>query len=413
MARPDVMDKLLRRTRQVPVKNGRTHFHRGRHAKHSSLIGDLTSDDASEGERPAEDEFAESYDEMSVEDVYNGEVGDVSRHIDTRFLAPIQDRFCHCTGRDADDVLPLPVYFDLLAPNDHGKGKPWGTVAAKSRTPNVVNMQVLPTEQTSHLLVPRPCGPRLPPDEAQRVVQEVLTEIGREGTAVRRPSNDPDRRPGFPFWAWRGLKTSTLALFFTREKRDGHGNRGFSTKTDRARIIKCIEAHASYTRLPDTLQRAVDDTPRALLDANPGASAVLRSSPFDDWYRLHIPEATIDVLALYTRSALEETGCRVHFVDAWFYHTLSGGAHCATDVLRKPPTAASPQRAERPPWWEVYPKLAAADTTYRPARHSLRPERPVPRYRSVPLRSRRPCSPRETTRSADAPGSGAGRRQPC
>lgn len=33
---------------------------------------------------------------------------------------------------------------------------------------------------------------------------------------------------------------------------------------------------------------------------------------------------------------LEGIGCTVHFVDAWFSHTLGGGIHCATNALYEP-----------------------------------------------------------------------------
>ncbi len=342
MACPDIMDRLLDRTRQFSVEEGRTHFHRGRYKTHS-----------------IEDNLVENYDETRIEDFYKAEgIRDTSGRVHRECLDPIEQRLCHCIGLDrTDDVLPLPVYFTYVNPHTP---RPWGLSLATPRTPNLVNMQVLQTGPAeTHLLMPRPCGPRLPPEKARGVVDEVLTDLGWEDPTVRSPRAEANR-DGFPFWAWPGLSADTLALFFTREKRTGHGRRRPITAADRTHIITCIQEDKSSQTLPDPLPQAVADTRESILDANPEATSRLdeNARKFEDWYRLVIPEDTVDVLELYTKAVLEEMGCQVHFVDAWLYHTAGGGLHCGTNVLHEPP----PDRA----WWTDYSDLADADTTYLP-----------------------------------------------
>lgn len=54
----------------------------------------------------------------------------------------------------------------------------------------------------------------------------------------------------------------------------------------------------------------------------------------DKWIAVVIPEETVDVFELYIQLTLMSVGLTVHWVDSWYYHTHSGGIHCATNVLR-------------------------------------------------------------------------------
>ncbi len=374
MASPSIMNRLLEETMKVPVEEGRTHLHRGRYNEHYNLISSIISGDVTSEHTSIEpttqtpttkstwEWFNESYDEMSVEDLYK-EARGVSDRIQREHLNPIEHRLRACTELTAQDILPLPVYFKVNAP-----GSP--RALANPRTPDLVNMQILQTDQEPHLLVPRPCGPRLPPQSAKDAVTSVLRELGRSDITVDCSPSAPDNEPGFPFWAWPNLRVQALVLFFTREKPNGD----FVTADERKRMIDLIKRDISFKTLQDDqLMQAVRETWQAIFNANP---ALQNRNPFDqetktfnEWHRLFIPEDTVDVLALYTRSVLEELGCHVHFVDSWCYHSGMGTTHCATEVLHEPPTADSTTPSDRPPWWETYPDLAAkdVDTTYDPS----------------------------------------------
>ncbi len=358
MARPDIMILLLEHTHQYSLEQGRTHFHRGRYTAHFDRIGTIIQG------RVSGVQFDRSYDETSVEAFCSPSLQSPNRDIDSQFLSPIERRLRHCTGLPDKDVLPLPVYFRHSDPRT--KDAPWGRALAEARTPNLVNMQVLKTgPEETHLLVPRPCGPRLPPDKAETVVRSVLNASGQEAD-VHLPQDRKHNQPGFPFWAWPNLKARTLALFFTREKPGPQENRVLITEENRNQMIDVIKRNRDFATLQNDLRRAVRDTENAILNANGGAAALLdNSGKFTGWHRLFIPEDTVDVLEAYTQSVLTGIGCTVHFVDAWFYHTGAGGVHCATNVLHEVPRPEATSQA-RPPWWEDYPTLAAADTTYDP-----------------------------------------------
>ncbi len=369
-----LMDTLLDRTTAVDVAEGRTHFHRGRHTGHNRLLKTIIEKD-NEDTRSL---FAASYAETSVEMFCEPDTKTLNDTIRNRFLDPIEDRLCQCTGLSkSEDVLRLPMYFELADATQ--LGNPWGEALAKARMPNLVNMQVLTTgPEETHLLMPRPCGPRLPTDKAETVVRSVLNDTGQEGTEVCLPKESQDHQPGFPFWAWPTLDADTLALFFTHRKPSGQ----CVNEAERKQMIDVIKQNESPDALADApLRQAVRDTRDTILAANGGpdrpivgpdgnkATLLNDKGKFTNWHRLFIPEDTVDIVEAYTASVLKEVGCTVHFVDAWFYHCGGGDVHCATNVLHTPPTAQSLSEAGRRPWWEHYPALAADDvnTAYDPA----------------------------------------------
>ncbi len=388
MARPDVMNTLLKETQRIAVRNGRTHLHRGRHRAHYRYLdrffdskrvenGDDRYPEAYARELnqqrgtlgDPEHILAGSYDETSIETLYREEY-QTNQTICTQLLDPIEHRLCHCTGLNRrTDVLPLPVYFSESLPTRNGA--PWGEKLAEARTPNVVNMQVLNTEQDTHLLVADPCGPRLPRPEARKVVRSVLDKH-RQTTTVQLPQDQKDGKRGFQFWAWPFLKIQTLALFFTRVKPDGRGSRVFLTPDEREQMINVIRQNRPIDTLREDLQQAVHHTKETILEANPELVSLIddRGRLADQWHRLLIPEDTVDVVKAYTQSVLGRAGRTVHFVDAWFYHSGGGGVHCGTNVLRSPPAPDSPEQPERPPWWHAYPDLADANTAYNPTQTS-------------------------------------------
>ncbi len=405
MASTEVMEKLLDYTcQEALVEDGRTHFHRGRHTRHlqlgrllrlsefrtslinhhekryeeentKSMLKEKFSrvykkeyENISVGEiiphiefvyRKEKEMFADSYDETSVEDFCEPKLKSLNQNIQNEFLGPIEHRLCRCTGLDRpEDVLRLPVYFTRPST---------ALCVSEARTPNVVNMQVLKTNsEKTHLLVPRPYGPRLPPKRAEDVVRSVLEDTGQGETKVYPIQEEQDDEPGFQFWGWPTLDADTLALFFTRKKQDKRGKWVFVTENERAQMIEVIAQRKPFDKLPPHLQTAAERTKRVILEANPEAEKSLSENKLTGWHRLFIPEDTIDVIELYIQLVFEKIGCEVHFVDSWYHHCGGGGVHCATNVLHRPPTAESLAKDGRSPWWEDYPELAAADTFYNP-----------------------------------------------
>ncbi len=354
MADPEIMKKLLKATKKVPFGKGRTHFHRGGYTMRHAYTGDLYTERAPNApeNRPvaSADACVESYstdvyDETSVEAFCAPNVTSTNEQIRRQFLDPIERRLCNCTGMKQADVLPLPVYFEE-SPD------------ANSRTPNLVNMQVLKTgPEETHLLVPRPCGPRLRPDRARTVVRSVLKSIGWTDPQVCLPQTEKDSRSGFQFWAWQGLQSLEMALFFTRKKRNVFGQEVCLERPERNKLLNVIRRNGRFPLLPKPLRRAVQNTKDSILAANDLSTDLER---FSDWHRLFIPENTVDVLEAYTASVFRKIDCNVHFVDAWLYHTGGGGLHCGTNVLREPPP---PEKAQ---WWTSYRESVTTNTTYDP-----------------------------------------------
>ncbi len=186
-------------------------------------------------------------------------------------------------------------------------------------------------------------------------VQEVLNKTDQGGIRVRRSQETKNGKPGFSFWAWPYLKAQTLALFFTREK-PPLGSEKFLLHSERAKLINCIKKNRHYETLQDeTLQQAVEATRQAICTANPEVGHLLNhptSGRFNkQWNRIFIPEDTVDVLELYTRSVLRDVGCTVHFVDAWHHHAAGGGVCRATNVLHEPPSSESRHWIANKRWW--------------------------------------------------------------
>lgn len=312
------MDILLDKISKVDFKEGRTNFHRGKF-----------------------DEFDKYTEEISVEDLLTGDVGKYSQKIKKKFMVPIEGRLMRCTGYKRKDVIKIPIYFkpgaDLSKPYGHDDNI---TVA---KTVGMVNMQVV----GKHLFVPKPFGPRMPKIKAEKIVKDTLKHL-KSGKVPVKSLLDT----GFFFWARPGLSVEQVALFFTQPK----------TVAERKELIKKIKDSSHV--ISSSLKTLVDAKKKEIVDANKVAPTPITSiTPggiFNRWKRLFIPENTVDVIETYMLSVLSHIGCKVHFVDDWYYHIGWGEAHCGTNAKRTPP----PEATLKQKWWDVYDP--DVDTSYDP-----------------------------------------------
>jgi hypothetical protein len=204
-------------------------------------------------------------------------------------------------------ILPLPVLFDRVRAPDHVAGQHGSKRKSLKQdfyrrgialTPNLVNLQALGTR----LVLPRPHGPRMRPNDAVSVIRRVIA-------------------------SWK----LDLPLQF-----DG----SFDNLTD---VVYWVVAD----------RRHVSDIASEFCDGFPGVSVeevakrILRANRwhFDPrgylkrgWRRLIIPEHTVDLFELFAHITAVSLGLQARFVEAWYYHARHGGLHCATNVMRRLPS---------------------------------------------------------------------------
>ena len=193
----------------------------------------------------------------------------------------------------------------------------------------------------------------------------------------------PDPNDHF-VWARPGESLKAIAMYFADLSPLGSSAAGKA----RARLIEKITAIArggfdpadpnyDLSDLDPRAKKAVDDMVKAIFKDHinltgtgsvplPGVMEANLDSDnrFIDWMRIHIPDATVDVVEAYVKSVLEPLGNTVHFVDTFeAYHSLAGEIHCGTNALRTPleETFGFTTR-----WWDPGVYDPAVDTTYRP-----------------------------------------------
>lgn len=319
------MNILLNKIKNIDFKDGRTNFHRGKFERYPEMITYST-----EGYSLPQNLW-NSYAEVSAEELLNGDIGKYSQKIRKKFMLPITGRLMRCTGHKIKDAIQIPIYFkpgsDPSKPYGHAENM---TVA---ETVGMVNMQVV----NNHLMIPRPFGPRMPKAIAEKIVKETLKTLKLKSTPVK---SLPDN--GFTFWAWPGLSLADIALFFTQPH----------TIEEREELIERIKdpAHKISGSLKALVKTKMKEIFKANNDPPSPISSILSGGDFDKWKRLTIPEKSVDVIETYMLSVLSHIGCKVHFVDDWYYHTGLGEAHCGTNAKRSPPSEASLKKK----WWEVY-----------------------------------------------------------
>lgn len=202
---------------------------------------------------------------------------DFNRSLQKLKLNSIEERLKEGLGLADADLIRLPVLYVGLP--DIGAWL-FGVVddlRTIALSPSLVNLLVV----GDHIILPRPYGPRLRPDDVQAV------------TGAR----PPDRLLGHWHWERSGTHVSVLANRFNVSAEailENHRNQG------------------------------------SIFDGGHTTFAV--------WTRIWIPEENVDLFEALAVLELESRSLLVHFVDTWAYHRLQGELHCATNVRRTPPT---------------------------------------------------------------------------
>lgn len=269
------------------------------------------------------------------------------------------------------DIIPIPMSFaDVPARLPEIDPLP----VAKARTVGIVNMQVV----NNVLLVPRPYGPRVAPDKAEKVLTHVLSErFGINAPAVSLPSAGDHF-----FWARPGEALTAIAMYFARPANMVPS----ADRTIRAQLIDKLKALVTSNFNPQdpnfnlddlgpvgkaevaTLQHAIlhDPLNNAHI-SNPFIGEILTKLSgdlhFEEWMRIHIPTDTVDVIEGYLKSVLEPLGNTVRFIDEFeFYHEAFGDIHCGTNVIRAMPEK-KPAFIAR--WWDPGVYDPDRDLTYK------------------------------------------------
>jgi len=275
-------------------------------------------------------------------------------------------------------VYRLPVLFDRI--------DSFGLRGTSAVTPDLVNLQTL----NEHVLVPRPYGPRMRPDEAVLVLSDFLDRsderklaayarntlnarwIHSQGLDItyhwakagekvavahvgRWPSPlDPDFKE-----MWRAQYQSIYAstsvfdipsYFEIMHRDDPYLNHPILINEDLAYIANCFkDGFDEFKNYPvdycqgddenlhpkqDDYDQHIADVMEKIKKANPGAFNNQGEIAAKEWTRIVIPENTVDIFQLYTHLVLTMIGAKVHWVDSWYYHVHDGGIHCGTNVLR-------------------------------------------------------------------------------
>jgi hypothetical protein len=165
---------------------------------------------------------------------------------------------------------------------------------------------------------------------------------------------------GFWLWCRPGTHINHIAAAFAQvpdrselvRRLQFSSDGGPLSQDHKAQLAKASKAHkevAEYLHLgqpSSDLKRAVLSRRRELLmHPKNGEAPVGHDDRFSTWWRLWIPEPTVDLIECFLRSVLEPLGQRVHFIDDWEYHQSEGEVHCGTNALRRPPSTK---------WWEHY-----------------------------------------------------------
>jgi len=249
--------------------------------------------------------------------------------IQTKFIAPAFSKLAAAVPNTA--VLPLPVIFDRS--RDTAK---WGENPRQDQTiaftPDLVNLQVLGT----HLLIPRPYGPRMLPADAIAVVTGVMSSLELPTSTIERVSNAliARKRMGTAIYWVEPLAPAFLQV----------GSRttqfpGIQSENEVMEQFSDSFPGAS----PTTLEQNIITPNAAAFTGAPGSRTLK-----DGFHRFTINDGMVDLFELFTLAVVEDAGLTAHFVDSWFYHIHDGGIHCGTNVLAQPVEGQLPNPWETP-----------------------------------------------------------------
>lgn len=239
-------------------------------------------------------------------------------------------------------ILPLPVIFDNVAS--------FATESTKALSPGLVNLQQL----NKVMIVPKPYGPRMRPDDAITW----LTGFLSDPTLADLPSNLKDnikKKLDKKIFDQKGLdhtvhwvNTGNYFMYYSFYAPNSMYREDIEKLEDVADVFKdgfdefrnwrrdytdgeTDMDHPNFDYYNANIKKIQDQ----IAKANPGKFDKNGYVQGKNWVKLTIPENTVDVFEVYTQALLEALGLTVHFVDSWYYHVNAGGIHCGTNVLRQ------------------------------------------------------------------------------
>lgn len=244
-------------------------------------------------------------------------------YIATTLMKSVEDSLRD--GFPGPRTFPLPVLFDRVASTAS-----WTNNLLAFRTSgftsNVVNMQIV----NGRLLVPRPYGPRMRPEDAAAVITEAMTACGVSASVPRRIDARFIRRHQL-----------TTGVYWLRRAPPIVRNWGTPAPYSGNQLQSPL-----YDGLV-TLEQVIE----MFRDSFPGATdAQLRTNIFGPnrrhfdargelqpgWRRFEIADGMVDLFEASVLAVADELGVQVHWIDSWFYHVHIGEIHCGSNVLRMP-----------------------------------------------------------------------------
>ncbi len=224
-------------------------------------------------------------------------------------------------------IMHLPVLFDLVLtpadstefqaqPSDDPQAA-WPT-QVDAFLPNMVNMQIVGHQ----LLVPRPYGPRMQPEDAAYIVNETLT--------VFLPEADPEITTGLI----AKHRLADLRCWLEAPISASIGG----NDSDLARIAAMFQ---------DTFLNQADAELK-IRKANAGKFTTDGDLTQTGIQEISIPEDTVDLFELYMQVVAAHMGLRLSWIDTWYYHVRKGGLHSGTNSIPK-------LSSKLPAWWKMWP----------------------------------------------------------
>lgn len=250
--------------------------------------------------------------------------------LDTAVLAPSRAALARELGVP---ILPIPVLWDQVPDLTAYLPRPPENATRTQTTafsPDCANLVVLGT----HLVVPKPYGPRMRIDDAIAVVRTVMagvdglesarSRVGRRLVSARRMTREV---------TWVQRRSPAYDETASGIIRRSYG--GMQNLDDLVDVFRdsfpgeSPEQVATRIRLGNA--RALD------------ARGLLR----DEFSQIVIDDGMVDLFELFIAAVVDSIGLTLHFVDSWYYHLHAGQIHCGTNVLRRP------TRTGRPRAWDV------------------------------------------------------------
>lgn len=253
--------------------------------------------------------------------------------LDTAVLAPSRSVLSNELGVP---VLPLPVLWDRVPDlTAYLPSPPKGASRTPTTafSPDCANLVVLGT----HLVVPKPHGPRMRTNDAIAVVRAVMdgvdglesarSRVGRRLVSARRMNREIT-------WVQRHPPTYD-------ETSSGIIRRSYGGMQG---IDDLVEVFRDSFPGQTTQQVAV-----RLRRANAGALDA-RGFLRREFTEIVVDDGMVDLFELFIAAVVDSLGLTLHFVDSWYYHLHAGQIHCGTNVLRRPTRAGRPRVWDVPDW---------------------------------------------------------------